>query len=84
MKRHWDEQELAEHWSLTDDEFEMLRNRTERGRLGFAVLLKFFQAEGRFPTERREVPAVALDYIASQVDTSHDRFDHINRPTDAH
>lgn len=45
MKRHWDEQELAERWSLTHDEFELLRNRTERSRLGFAVLFKFFQVE---------------------------------------
>ncbi len=30
MKRHWDEHELAERWSLTHDEFELLRNRTER------------------------------------------------------
>ena len=63
MKRHWDEQELAEHWSLTHDEFELLRNRTERSRIGFAVLLKFFQVEGRFPSDRKEVPAVALDYL---------------------
>ena len=47
MKRHWDEQELAEHWSLTHDEFELLRNRTERSRIGFAVLLKFFQVSER-------------------------------------
>ena len=63
MKRHWDEQELAEHWSLTHDEFELLRNRTEWSRIGFAVLLKFFQVEGRFPSDRKEVPAVALDYL---------------------
>ena len=28
------------------------RNRTDRSRLGFAVLLKFFQIEGRFPSDR--------------------------------
>lgn len=74
MKRHWDEHELGERWSLTHDEFEPLRNRTERSRLGFAALLKFFQLEGRFPTDRREVPAVALDYVANQVETSRDAF----------
>ena len=42
MKRHWDEQELAEHWSLTPDDLKWVQNRTARSRLGFAVLLKFF------------------------------------------
>jgi hypothetical protein len=74
MKRHWDEQALVERWSLTQDELELLRSRTERSRLGFAVLLKFFQVEGRFPTERKEVPAVALDYVAAQVEASRDLF----------
>ena len=68
MKRHWHEQELAERWSLTHDEFELLQNRTERSRLGFAVLLKFFQIEGRFPSEQKEVPTLALDYLGTQLD----------------
>ncbi len=74
MKRHWDEHELAERWSLTHDELELLRNRTERSRLGCAVLFKFFQIEGRFPSECKEVPAVALDYVAAQVEASRDVF----------
>ncbi len=74
MKRHWDEQELAEHWSLTHDEFELLRNRTERSRIGFAVLLKFFQVEGWFPSDRKEVPAVALDYLGDQLEVSSKAF----------
>ncbi len=45
MKRHWEDQELAERWSLTHDEFVLLRNRTDRSRLGFAALLKFFQVD---------------------------------------
>ena len=60
MKRHWDEQELAEHWSLTHDEFELVRNRTDRSRIGFAALLKFFELEGRFPNERKDVPTLAV------------------------
>ena len=49
MKQYWDDLALAEHWSLGDDELPLLDNRTESSRLGFAVLLKFFQLEGRFP-----------------------------------
>ena len=68
MKRYWEEHELAERWSLTHDEFELVRNRTDCSRLGFAVLLKFFQVEARFPSERREIPHLGLDYVASQLD----------------
>ena len=74
MKRHWDEHDLGERWSLTHDEFELLRNRTDQSRIGFAVLLKFFQVDGRFPNERREVPGAALDYVAAQVAVSSEKF----------
>jgi TnpA family transposase len=74
MKRHWDEQQLAEHWTLTHDEFELLRNRTDRSRFGFAALLKFFQVEGRFPSSSKEVPTVALDYLADQLGLSREGF----------
>ena len=74
MKRRWDEQELGESWSLSHDEFELLQNRTDRGRIGFAVLLKFFQIEGRFPSDRREVPTTALDYFGKQLGVSRKTF----------
>ena len=74
MKRHWDEHDLGERWSLTHDEFDLLRNRTGQSRIGFAVLLKFFQVDGRFPNERREVPGAALDYVAAQVAVSPEKF----------
>ncbi len=38
MKRYWDEHELAEHWTVSADEWELLANRTDRNRLGLAVL----------------------------------------------
>ena len=74
MKRRWDEQELGEHWSLSHDEFELLQGRTEKSRIGFAAILKFFQIEGRFPSERREVPSRSLDYLAGQLDVSRQVF----------
>ena len=73
-KRNWDEHELSEHWSLTHNEFELLQNRRDRSRIGFAALLKFFQAEGRFPTESSEVPTLAVDYLASQLAVSPEVF----------
>ena len=75
MKQHWDDLALAEHWSLSDDELPLLDNRTESSRLGFAVLLKFFQIEGRFPRSRREVPADSVQYLAKQLTIAPEAFD---------
>ncbi|MBV8607386.1 MAG: Tn3 family transposase [Singulisphaera sp.] len=74
MKRYWDEQELAEHWSLTAEEWELLARRTDRSRLGLAILLKFFQVEGRFPRDRKEVPAAVRDHLADQLGVEPDAF----------
>jgi Domain of unknown function (DUF4158) len=44
------------------------------GRLGFAVLLKFFQYAARFPHSRQEVPTTVVAYIASQVGVPAEEF----------
>lgn len=49
MKRQWTADDLAEHWTLSPDERALLANRAPATRLGFALLLKYFQHEGRFP-----------------------------------
>lgn len=67
MKQHWNERELAEFWTLTDSEKRLLFQRTEQGRLGLAVMLKFFQIESRFPLYPKEVPLLAADFIAEQL-----------------
>ncbi len=67
MKRHWNEQELVEQWTLTVTEKQHVNQRTDRGRIGFAVFLKFLQIEGRFPLYHREVPWVAVDFLAQQL-----------------
>ena len=40
MQQYWSEGELVEFWTLTDVERELTDQRTPRGRLGLAVLLK--------------------------------------------
>jgi hypothetical protein len=50
-------------------------NKTEGNRLGFAVLLKYFQQEARFPNKKQDIPKVVMEYIAKQLDVSLDRFD---------
>ncbi len=68
MKQYWSEHELVEFWTLTDVERQLSDQRTQRGRLGLAVLLKFFQLESRFPSYHKEAPLPAVDYVAEQLD----------------
>ncbi|WP_148129298.1 DUF4158 domain-containing protein, partial [Dulcicalothrix desertica] len=65
MKRQWDATELVEHFTLIPEEVALLENKSEENRLGFAVLLKFFQMEAKFPRTRQEVPKLVVAYIAS-------------------
>ena len=44
-----------------------LGNKTGATRLGFAVLLKFFQRAGRFPAFKNDIPGVVIAFVATQV-----------------
>ena len=66
MKRHWGTDELVEHWTLLPRETELLTNKTGATRLGFAVLLKFFQLEAYFPQQASAVPTVVVEFIAKR------------------
>src|SRR5262249_30292720 len=67
VKYDWTADELIEHRTLLPGEKALLANKTGPTRLGFAVLLKFFQHEGCFPQGPQEVPAVIVDFLARQV-----------------
>jgi hypothetical protein len=47
-----------------------MADRTGRGRLGFIVMLKFFQYRGRFPAALRELPADVVRFLVEQIGTS--------------
>ena len=55
------------HWTLHAADRALLGNKAGATRLGFAVLLKVFQAEGRFPRRAEDVPLAAIEVIAGQV-----------------
>ena len=75
MKRLWERDELVEHWSLTEEELALAQKfKTNTGPLGFALLLKWFQYEGRFPQHRIEVPTVVLAYLARQLGVLPEQF----------
>jgi hypothetical protein len=59
--------ELVEHWTLLDDEQELIVGKRRPTRLGFALLLKFYTRAGRFPRGCGELPDEAVEFVARQV-----------------
>jgi TnpA family transposase len=67
LKRNWELDELIEHFTLLPNELELVENKFDETRLGFAALFKFFQHEARFPKNKFEIPRTILAYIAKQL-----------------
>ncbi|MEV3927482.1 DUF4158 domain-containing protein [Actinomadura coerulea] len=63
----WDPDELIGVWTLVDGDWELIATKAGATRLGFAVILKFYELEGRFPAYAEEVPQAAVGYVASLV-----------------
>ena len=49
VRQDWEPEDLIEVWTLLEDDTKKLRNKSGASRLGFAMLLKFFEVEARFP-----------------------------------
>ncbi|TYR80915.1 Tn3 family transposase [Priestia megaterium] len=75
MKRSWTEDELLEHFTLVNVERKLIGNKTGASRLGFTVLLKYFQHDARFPTKKSDIPRTVVEYIAKQLKLSPVLFD---------
>lgn len=67
MKRNWSLEELIEAFTLASEDLESISNKSGSTRLGFAVLLKFFQIEARFPNSIIELPQDIINFIAKQL-----------------
>lgn len=67
MKRHWTEEELETDWQILPNEKTLIKGKQGATRLGFAVLLKYFQHEGRFPLKPADIPYTVIPHLASQV-----------------
>ncbi len=66
MKQDWHPEELALHWTLSESELELLGTKTGATRLSFAIFLKAFQFDGRFPDRREDVAGGIVAHLASQ------------------
>lgn len=54
-------------WTLVDGDWDLVANKCGPTRLGFCLMLKFFEIEGRFPEFIEEVPQPAVEYVAGLV-----------------
>src|SRR3954468_1373686 len=68
MRAERDGEDIDDRWALNASDRTLLGNKTGATRLGFAVLLKMFQVNGRFPYRLEEVPVAAVEAIASQIE----------------
>ncbi len=67
MRREWTPEDLIASWTLVEHDWRLVGNKAGATRLGFALLLKFFELEGRFPRHLGELPRQAVEYVAQQV-----------------
>jgi len=74
VKRAWTAEELAEQWTIQAEDLAWLANKAGATRLGFAVLLKYFQHEGRFPQSGHEVPDAIVSSLATQLGLAPDLY----------
>jgi len=66
MRREWELEDLIECWTLDEAETGLLANKTGATRLAFALILKYFEQEARFP-RREDIPKAAVEFMAGQV-----------------
>jgi hypothetical protein len=67
VRKQWDPDELIEAWTLVEADWELVGNKTGTTRLGFSLILKFYELERRFPACAEEVPTAVVKYVASLV-----------------
>lgn len=61
MRREWEPEDLVACWTLAEqDERELVAYKRGATRLGFALMLKFFEIEARFPRHVGEYPPAAV------------------------
>ena len=74
MRREWELDDLIDCWTLDEDELRLIANKSGATRLGFALLLKYFEQEARFPRHAGDVPKAAVAFVAQQVGVAAEEF----------
>ena len=74
MRQSWASEELIGSWTLVGEDWRLVGNKNAATRLGFTLVLKFFEVEAWFPAYPEEMPAQAVDYVATQVQVDPSEF----------
>lgn len=72
MDNWQDKTEWKDLWLLTPEQAPLLFGMTDKGRLGFAIQLKFMGMYGRFPSSGKDVSMDVIQYLAQQLGLSAD------------
>jgi hypothetical protein len=67
VRQDWEPEDLLASWTLVDADWDLVATKTGATRLGFGLLLKFFELEARFPQDRSELPPAAVAFVAEQL-----------------
>ena len=67
MKKKLSLNELKTNFSLSTEEVDLVSGKRGANKLGFTVLLKYFQNKGKFPNHKREIPDEVISHIAEQL-----------------
>ncbi|WP_435851447.1 DUF4158 domain-containing protein [Streptomyces mirabilis] len=67
VRQEWSPEDVVACWTLVDGDWDLVANKSGPTRLGFCLMLKFFEIEGRFPEFVEEFPQPAVEYVAGLV-----------------
>lgn len=60
-------EELIVAWTLVEDDWRLLSSKAGATRLGFALMLKYFELEGEFPRYGEQLPPPTVEFVAELV-----------------
>jgi hypothetical protein len=66
VRQEWSLEDVVACWTLVDGDWDLVANKSGPTRLGFCLMLKFFEIEGRFPEFIEEFPQPAVEYVAGR------------------
>jgi hypothetical protein len=66
-RQEWSPENVVACWTLVDGDWDPMANTSGPPRLGFCLMLKSFEIEGRSPEFTEEFPQPAVAYVAGLV-----------------
>lgn len=70
MKQRWSSEELSQYWVLRDDELELLKGKSDLGRVLFGFLLCYYRYYASFPRDLRHLSPEVWAFLCGQLGLS--------------